>query len=422
MAATPPAAYTVPDALLGLREEDVRRKGEQKGTVRRRGATWYIQFFRWEADGNGNLRYARTERKIEGTFRTAGQAQAAGYEQHVKEANGVTRVPQGLATVRQFVTARFQQDHIDLLKKSGRIHYRTVLDNHVLPSIGDVQMRDVTPQMVQSVVSGKFAAGYAPQTLAHIRNVISAIFRHARNLRFYTGQLPTEGVRLPEMVHEERRALTWEQVKLLADALPSAYQPLIILLAQTGLRIGEACGLRWRYANLSDEWRIVDGEALPPNCLLVASNWTRNQRTTLKNRSAWRKIPLTAESWVALMEQWEATKFRGDDHPVFASRAGTPLDGHNMLQRVFKPRARKLGLAWANFHCLRHTAATLADKAGLSLAEKQKILGHATAGMSMHYTHPEIERVRQAMERMSEPAAKPSKLGNVVQMPMKKGA
>lgn len=386
----------------------MRRKGEQKGTARKRGGTWYVQFYRWEPDEQGNLHYRRTERKVDGKFRTSGQALAAGYEQHVQGANAVNKVPQGLATIKQFVEARFQPDHIDMLKKSGRVHYKTMLQSHILPSLGDVQMREVSPQMIQAVISAKLAAGYAPQTLAHIRNALSAIFRHARNLRFYTGQLPTEGVRLPEIVHEERRAMTWEQVQQLADAMPSQYRPLVIVLAQTGLRIGEACGLRWRWVNLGDEWRVVDGEALPPNSLLVASNWTRNQRTTVKNRNAWRKIPLTAESWVAFMEQWAASKFRGDDHPVFASRVGTPLDGHNLLNRVFKPHAKKLGLAWANFHCLRHTTATLADQVGLTVAEKQKVLGHGTARMATHYTHPEMERVRQALEQMS---------AKIVQMP-----
>ena len=395
-----PPTYTTPEALLGLREDDVRRKGEQKGTVRKVGKSWYIQFFEWRADKAGDLRYRRTERKIEGTFSTDRKAQAAGYEQWVSKANATTKVPQCLATVEQFYDLRFRPDHVNKLKKSGRQHYRTYWNNHVKPTLGAVPLREVTPQMVQVLISAKLEAGLAPQTLAHIRNVTSAIFRHARNLRFYEGQLPTEGVKLPEMVRAERGSLTWEQVQFLAAAMPERYRPLITILAQTGMRIGEASGLRWRHVNLGDEWRVVEGEALPPNSLLVCSNWTRNQRTTTKNGS-WRKIPLTAESWVAFMEQWEASKFRGADQPVFASRRGTPLDGHNVMNRMLKPKAAKIGLPWASFHVLRHSAATMADRAGLTVAEKQKILGHATAKMSLHYTHPEMERVRQAMEQMS---------------------
>jgi integrase len=154
--------------------------------------------------------------------------------------------------------------------------------------------------------------------------------------------------------------------------------------------------------NLSDDWRVVEGQALPPNSLLVSSAWVRNERTTTKNKR-WRIIPLTAESWVALMQQYESSRFKGEEQPAFASRVGTPIDAHNFNRRVFKPAAKRCGLSGGlSVHCLRHTTATMADKVGLSVADKMKILGHSTPGMSVHYTHPEIERVRQAMEHMSD--------------------
>ena len=96
------------------------------------------------------------------------------------------------------------------------------------------------------------------------------------------------------------------------------------------------------------------------------------------------------------------TRFRGKDQPVFATRRGTPLDAGNVNNRVLKPAARKIGMPWISWHHLRHTTATLADKAGLTIAEKRKVLGHRTADMSTHYTHPEIEREREALNQMTK--------------------
>lgn len=317
----------IASALLGLREADTRRKGEQCGTVSRIGKSWFIRFREWRPDQAGNLEYVQVQRKIEGNFpnneRGRRQAEQAGYEQHVVNANLASKVPQGLATLEQFYATRFQPDHVDLLKKSGRKHYATMWRNHIQPTLGSIQMREVTPQIVQQLVSAKLGVGYSPQTIHHIHKCTSAIFRHAKALRFYSGDLPTEGVKLPKLTHKERMALTWEQVKVLADTIPR-HRNLIIVLAQTGMRIGEACGLRWQCVNLADDWRIVEGEAVAPQSLLVCSNWTKGERTSTKNR-AWRKIPLTAEAWTALSLQWEMAKFRGDDLPVFASRVGTPI-------------------------------------------------------------------------------------------------
>jgi integrase len=368
--------YNVSAALLGLTGEHTRRKGEQGGTVRRKGNSWYIRFWQWRPDDAGNLKYVRVERRVDGDFpnnaRGQRQAETAGYNQWVAPANGVTKAPQGLATVEQFYDLRFQVDHVDRLEESGRIFYKSIWGRHIKPTLGSVQLKDVTPLMAQALISAKLNAGLSTQTIRHIRNCLSAIFRHARGLDFYDGKLPTEGVKLPEVIHKERRALTWEQVKILADAMPR-YRHLVIFLSQTGLRIGEACALRWKHVNLTDEWLIVDGEALPPNSFLVCSNWVRSKRKpTTKNRS-WRKIPLTAEAWVAVSLQYEMSGFKGEDQPVFVSRVGTPINSNNFNNRAFKKAAKKVGLPWATPHCLRHTTATLADKVGLSVADKQKI-------------------------------------------------
>lgn len=386
------ASYTVSEALLGLSEADVRRKGEQSGTVRQIGESWFITFSDWVSDIDGNLRWKQVQRKVDGAT-SKRTAERLGYDQWVGPANGKCKIPQGLATVQQFIEVRFQPDHIDRLKLNGRVFYRAVLNNHVLPTLGGVQLREVTPQMVQQLVSAKLKAGKSVQTVTHIRNVVSAVFRHARALSFYTGMLPTDSVTLPQMTHAERRALTWDQVKALADAMPLHHRALIILLGQTGMRVGEACALRWRDVNLTDEWR----DGIPPNALTVSGSFSRGERGTTKTGKV-RPIPLTAESWVALQLHRERSEWAAPESPVFASNVGTPLDYHNVSQRSLKAAGRKLGLPWVSFHCLRHSAATMADAAGLTSAEKQKVLGHATAAMSVQYTHPELESVRARME------------------------
>jgi integrase len=366
--------------------------------VRLRGKVWYIAFREPQLGPEGQLEYRKVERPIEGAT-SRRDAERKGYDQWVSKANAIARVPQGVATLAEFIELRFNPDHVAGLKPTGQQHYRMMLQ-HILPTLGTIKLADVSPQMVQILLNAKTKSGLSPQTVLHIKNALSAVFRHARFMRFYEGQLPTESVKTPAVVRKERHALTWPQVQLLADKIDPRYRPLVIVLAAGGLRIGEAMGLRWSHINLSDEWVVIDGEALPPNSLLVNSAWVRGARTTTKTRAGWRKIPLISDSWVALAMHFEAAERRGPDDPVFCSQAGTPFDQHNVAARYLKPAARALGLPWVSWHCLRHTCSTIADRV-LTVAEKMRLLGHSDISMAAHYTHPDLERVRAAMERMT---------------------
>lgn len=389
----------------------MRRKGSQNGSVRESGGRWYCQFSRWVCDEQGNLQWKRTEVAMDRDgepVRSTGparvgkrEAERIAYELYVAPANATNAAPRGLMSVQQFIDGCFRADHISQLKASGRDHYEHMLRAHILPTLGEVQLRRVDALLVQRLLTAK-AEKYSSQTVRHIRNAISAIFRHARRLKYFSGALPTEDVLMPTLRHAERRALRWDQVLDLAEAMPQRHRSLVILLAQTGLRIGEAAGLLWSCINFEDDWVIREGIAIPALTICVRYNWTRGELTDLKGSAKVRMIPLTAESWVALELHRERSKWCGEHQPVFTGHAGTRIDAHNVGQRSLKTAGIAIGCPWVSWHVLRHTAATLSDVVGLTPAEKQKILGHRSAALEIRYTHPEIEGVRRKLESITE--------------------
>lgn len=368
--------YSIPQVLLGLEESAVRRKGEQRGYVRKIGKAWHVEYSDWVQTDAG-IEYKPVSRKV-GPATGAGAltkrgAQKEAYDRFVSKANGPAAIPQGVCTVQQFVDGRFWPQHVELLKKGGKDHYRTILHRHVLPFLGSMQLRDVKRPAIQGLVTAKVAQGLSSQTVHHIVCAVSAILKHARLLGFYEGN-PIEGLKAPEVRNAERRALTWDQVQSLA-AESGRFGPLVLLLAATGLRIGEACGLRWKNVRLE-----------PPASIVVAESFTRAEFTTPKGGKI-RVVPLTPEARAVLA----MIPRRGDDDLVFASQAGTALDGPNILNRHIKPAAKRAGLGKVTFHDLRHTANTLAEKAGIGDAARQKFMGHADARTNARYTHPEAE-------------------------------
>ena len=96
------------------------------------------------------------------------------------------------------------------------------------------------------------------------------------------------------------------------------------------------------------------------------------------------------------------SKFNGPDDLVFASSKGTPLNERNLLKRVLKPAGAKLGIPWLSWHVFRHTHATLGEQIGMALSVRQAQMGHGDIRMTLHYTHADLERRRQAIEAISD--------------------
>ena len=98
---------------------------------------------------------------------------------------------------------------------------------------------DAGSQLITAKTNGTSARTgepFASETIHHIHKCLSAIFRHAKALRFYAGELPTEGVKLPSITHKERQSTTWDQDLMLAEAVGPKHRNLVIVLAQTGMR------------------------------------------------------------------------------------------------------------------------------------------------------------------------------------------
>ncbi len=403
----------------------------QKGSLYKAGPSWFLQYRieSNELDPNTNRRKRVKVSEFVAPWKGEGkknkdEARALA-RLRMAEINDAKARPMSVKTVLEFVDSRFKPDVVWICKPSGRAHYENMLKNHVLPAIGGLKLRNVRPEHVQALVRHKIEQEKkAVQTAVHVRNTISAIFRHAKRMQAFSGDLPTEGVRLPALQAKERRAMTWGQVQLLAAhigypkegreqkergpkldsrALAEKYRndnqqlgALVIILALTGLRIGEAMGLRWKRVNLTDKAVTVDGQDLPPYAMVIKENYVRGKYGTVKSKRSNRPIPLTSDVLAAFARLKEGAP----DAPVFASRTGTPLDQHNVASRFLRPAGAKkeVGCPWISWHVLRYTSTTLADQAGLTIAERQRILGHATESMTLRYTRADMDLVRGKME------------------------
>jgi len=149
----------------------------------------------------------------------------------------------------------------------------------------------------------------------------------------------------------------------------------------TGCRLGELVNLTWQDINIKDEVITIGNNNY--------QNKSRKQRV----------VPIHKRVKDILIKRFPKV-IRKDKHYVFGKNNGCAFTG-DYFSRRFKRACRKAGVDEAiHFHCLRHGAATRMIVNGAPVPSVQRILGHANIQTTMLYTHPDIEDLRAAVNRL----------------------
>jgi integrase len=255
------------------------------------------------------------------------------------------------------------------LQPSTRARYADIIRVHIDPALGRVPLARLERSTVAAWVAKLTGAGLAGATVRHIHRVLAMILSSAVADGRITRNV-VAGVPLPRAAGRTKRFLTHEQVAALAEAA-GEYGLLVRVLSYTGLRFGEAAALR-----------VADVDPLRRRLTVAASVTEVNGRMVFGDPKSHhsRSVPIPA-SLVAELAAACAGKRPAD--LVFTAPEGGVLMLHNWRRRVFDPAARAAGLDGLTPHELRHTAASLAVAAGANVKAVQRMLGHASAAMTL---------------------------------------
>lgn len=260
------------------------------------------------------------------------------------------------------------------IKPSTRITRKNRWAKHVAPYWTDREVGSIRKTDVQAWVSTMSETGAKPTTIAQATTLLRLVLEYAVD----AGKLaanPARGVKTPRIVNRRHSYLTVKQVELLAKETGDA-GTLVRLLAYTGLRWGEASALRVGDVDLDRRRLYVHRSDTTAGGKLVEG--------TTKTHQA-REVPVVLDL-VGPLRTATGGKRRGER--VFTTESGTPLRADNFRPRVYRPaldRARELDgtMPVVTIHDLRHTAASLAVKAGGNVKAVQRMLGHASAAMTL---------------------------------------
>lgn len=278
------------------------------------------------------------------------------------------------------------------VKASTYANYRMKADKHILPAFGNVAYELLTPDQVHEFIRTKLENGLSAKYVADIVILLKSMAKYMMRIHGYRNQI--ENIILPKNKPTELFLFSQKQQTQFSRFLMTHLNPTtlcILLSLHMGLRIGEACGLKWE---------DVDFE----KCVLsvkrtvqrVHSGYgTRILIDSPKSKASRRIIPIPLFLIDALQ------KNRNDPACFILSGNKNAIEPRT-LQHRFKVLLKKAGLPSTKYHSLRHMFATNCVRAGFDVRTLSEVLGHSSVTTTLSlYVHSSMDRKKECMALLS---------------------
>lgn len=311
----------------------------------------------------------------------------------------------GIVLFRDILTV-WQESNSIKLKEASISRYQNLIDAHILPELGNKRIEQLNSSTINRFLASKLesgrldhAGGLSPAYVRSIALVISSAiaFGIAENmcspLRLSIAKPPVAKKELTLLNAVDQETLEKELLDNLNEV-----KLLIYITLYTGIRIGEACALRWENIDLDSKllyvrqtvsriWFVADGRK--KSKLVISSP---------KSDSSLRCIPICSKLYEVLCNFSPPQK-----HGYVLSNAS---DGGFISPRTFEYRYKAIlkncALEMINYHALRHTFATRCIERGVDMKSLAEILGHADVSITLNtYVHSSMELKRLQLEKLA---------------------
>lgn len=297
---------------------------------------------------------------------------------------------------------------------------------HIKPRWGDWRLCDLEYLAIEAWLNGEVRGHHTrKKVLELLRAMLRDAVRDNKRIPFN----PAAEVEVTEALKkhpDDLRPPTRAQVALIRQHMPTYYRPLVVFLEETGMRWGEATGLRWCHVHLEQHHVKVKE-------VLSEDEGKLFRQPAPKTEAGFRTVPLTPEAVAAVQEmaeRWRPARTQSavtsGMHPeelVFRGPQGGLLTRGN-FRRSWLPATRNAGVArevvnpetgrtewWPHVHDLRHVFATRLKDLGVPEKDTQSVMGHDRGSkVTWIYQHAGEDVAAQVLARMTAETAGVRKL------------
>jgi integrase len=242
----------------------------------------------------------------------------------------------------------------------------------------------VTPRDAEGFLNSRLKAGMAPKTAIVDLKTINIAFRRAENYGIILKN-PVVAVRPPKEECSEREIFSQDDVQKLLQAAPTVeWQTLILLGYFVGARLKDCVRMKWE--NIKPETGVIEYQ---------------QQKTGKK---------VVVPMHYHVIEHLNFLSTFGTDGFLCPKLAGKVTGGRRGLSEGFKRVVKKSGLdpmtvqgkgirkfTRRSFHSLRHSFNSALANAGVPEEVRMKLTGHASKVMNSHYTHLQVDTLKNAV-------------------------
>ena len=321
--------------------------------------------------------YAPTQKELSSKLR-----------QHIDSYQGADLTEQSRMTLSDWLD-QWLESMSDTLRPNTLRNYRSYIENHIRPGLGDKQLARLTPKDVQRFYE-KLGDSLASGTVRRIHTTLHGALKAAQQAHLIASN-PTEQIIAPKFSYGEKQILTDEQLDAFMQVIAEdeIWYDFFYTELTTGLRRGEICGLKWEdFDEVSGTLKVCRTVYREDGGGLTAGD--------TKTSAGTRKIMLPSSTAQVLRKRKTSALTEWIfPNPLRPEQPANPGSAYRRLKTLLK----QAGLPSIRFHDLRHTFATHALTSGVDVKTLSGILGHTRAAFTLDtYTHTTGDMQRRASE------------------------
>lgn len=321
-------------------------------------------------------------------------------------AQGQKEKPKTSALVFRDIIFAWQESNRIRLKEASVSRYQNLIDTHILPELGNKRMSQITVSAINRFLTAKLEqgrldhmGGLSPSYVRSIALIVSSAisFGVSENM---CSPLQSK-ITKPSIPKKELTILGVEkQAQLEKELLEDMEEEklLIYITLYTGLRIGEACALRWEDIDLDSKLLYVRQTV---SRVWFTEGKKKKSRLIIgspKSESSLRCIPICSKLHAILCN----FPYQRKHGYILMNATDNSFVSPRTFEYRYKAILKKCSLDPVNYHTLRHTFATRCIERGVDIKSVSEILGHSDVSITLNtYVHSSIELKRLQIEKLA---------------------